>query len=504
DSWKFFEKFLQDKKPILRRLRYVGYILTHDGREPLPNAFREHTIEDIVRPFQFEPLMDANEYEQLYRAWAEVESEKFAGSSGRAKYQYQYVPLSDSARSTSVNTVEANPTNPTTTGVANNKTLVTKKKIKSVVKPTPQKNPNTKISSLKPKTTGLSSSVSKKEAQTKRNFFWYGTYGNTYGSELYGNRLYSANANIQNIATTSNNSNNNNNNNDNDNDNENNNSGGANAGKSSSVDNTYDFDAPTSMGLSKTGVGMMDIDDEDIDMTATGSGGRATGLARRISSGLQNAMIAGKKKRMSGGGGPAGGGSSKKSKFEQTVSRYLDLARNDDGTVRVPFQIRGGCTVTCLGTIVYDRTGFSTSKYIWPVGFQSTRMHPSYLDPSVRVTVDFNFFLTWVFCLEKFTSTILEGPNGAQFEVVAEDDPENPLVGGSASNVWTTIIKRVATMRADSSKRKTCTVSGPEMFGFSDAVIQALIEELPNADKCADYWKNRQSFKDKMQEFGFA
>ncbi|ETO27835.1 hypothetical protein RFI_09296 [Reticulomyxa filosa] len=180
--------------------------------------------------------------------------------------------------------------------------------------------------------------------------------------------------------------------------------------------------------------------------------------------------------------------SNKKSKFDQTATKYMKLPRNEDGTIKVPFQIKGGCTVACLGRIDPDKGGFHTSKYIWPIGFQSVRMHSSYLNPSVRVT---------------FTSTIEEGPNGAQFKIVAEDDPENPLIGDSASSVWTTVIKRVAAVRTDPKKRKTCTVSGPEMFGFSDSVVQALIEELPNAKSCTNYWKNRQPFKDKLQDFGF-
>ena len=52
-----------------------------------------------------------------------------------------------------------------------------------------------------------------------------------------------------------------------------------------------------------------------------------------------------------------------------------------------------------------------------------------------------------------------------------------------ASGVWNLALREI--------KKQTTSVSGPDMFGYSDSKIQSLIQELPNANKCVNYvWKN--------------
>jgi hypothetical protein len=45
----------------------------------------------------------------------------------------------------------------------------------------------------------------------------------------------------------------------------------------------------------------------------------------------------------------------------------------------------GVLSVLALGRIVWDRPGFSTERYFFPVGFLSEREYVSGLDPSTKV-----------------------------------------------------------------------------------------------------------------------
>lgn len=47
-------------------------------------------------------------------------------------------------------------------------------------------------------------------------------------------------------------------------------------------------------------------------------------------------------------------------------------------------------------------------------------------------------------------------------------------------SVWSEVLAKI-------KRRSSVSVSGPEMFGFSDPVIKMLIQELPNAEKCQQY-----------------
>lgn len=45
----------------------------------------------------------------------------------------------------------------------------------------------------------------------------------------------------------------------------------------------------------------------------------------------------------------------------------------------------GTLTVYDLGEVVHDRPGFHSERYIWPIGFRSTRIYPSMVDPESRI-----------------------------------------------------------------------------------------------------------------------
>eukprot|EP00475_Leptophrys_vorax_P016834 TRINITY_DN23346_c0_g1_i2.p1 TRINITY_DN23346_c0_g1~~TRINITY_DN23346_c0_g1_i2.p1 ORF type:complete len:502 (-),score=118.46 TRINITY_DN23346_c0_g1_i2:17-1315(-) len=158
-----------------------------------------------------------------------------------------------------------------------------------------------------------------------------------------------------------------------------------------------------------------------------------------------------------------------KSNNKGTLNR--DIKRDDDGNIVYPVLARGGATIWSLGTIVQDRRKFHSKHYIWPVGFRSTRFHFSYLKPDDRV---------------EYISEIKDGGDCPIFSVVAADDNTNPITNISATGAWTLMMQRIYDAKSIRRQNKI-SVSGPEMFGFSDVKVKKLIEELDGSSACKNY-----------------
>jgi len=145
-----------------------------------------------------------------------------------------------------------------------------------------------------------------------------------------------------------------------------------------------------------------------------------------------------------------------------------DVERDSNGKPILPFMAKGA-TIINLGTIVYDRPSFYSKNYIWPVGFKSSRKLPSMKNTNEYVT---------------YISEIQDGGSSPIFTVTPQDDPSKILSHSTSSGVWCETLKLI-------KKRPNISVSGPEMFGFSDSTVKMLIQELPNARKCTQYaWKD--------------
>jgi len=145
--------------------------------------------------------------------------------------------------------------------------------------------------------------------------------------------------------------------------------------------------------------------------------------------------------------------------------RFKEVARNEDGTPQLPVTI-GPITVISLGTVVYNRPAFHSDKYIWPAGFKSNRQYAN----------------------AGYTSEIIDdGSETPKFSVTPDTELTNPATGLSATAAWSTILKRINETKPVDSKRQHNSVSGPEYFGFAHPSILKLIQELPNADRCAKY-----------------
>ncbi|KAI8918001.1 F/Y rich C-terminus-domain-containing protein, partial [Entophlyctis helioformis] len=126
-------------------------------------------------------------------------------------------------------------------------------------------------------------------------------------------------------------------------------------------------------------------------------------------------------------------------------------------------------TVHSLGTVIHDRPNFHNERYIFPVGFTSSRDFFSIVDPEKTV---------------RYTSTVLDGGEGPRFQVVPEDAVDKAAVATSATGAWTSILKAANILR---NREHSNSASGPDYFGFSQPTIQKLIQELPNANLCSSY-----------------
>jgi hypothetical protein len=84
--------------------------------------------------------------------------------------------------------------------------------------------------------------------------------------------------------------------------------------------------------------------------------------------------------------------------------------------------------------------------------------------------------------------TILDGGDGPKFQIIPSDVPDRPVIAGTATGAWSTIVKQANAIR---QRQHSNSVSGPDFFGLGQNTIKHLIQELPNADRLRDYvWQH--------------
>ena len=131
-----------------------------------------------------------------------------------------------------------------------------------------------------------------------------------------------------------------------------------------------------------------------------------------------------------------------------------------------PFKC-GAVTVHAWGDIVDDpayskpATAPTRPHSVFPAGYHASVKMTSYRTPGTDVTMN---------------CKIRRGEVGPVFEVTAEDDPENPAKGPSASAVFQTIVQR----RTDG---KSVSMNGVAKYGLNVPQICDVIRKLPGADE---------------------
>ena len=128
----------------------------------------------------------------------------------------------------------------------------------------------------------------------------------------------------------------------------------------------------------------------------------------------------------------------------------------------------GIMTVINLGNVCL-REHFHTERYIFPVGYEVTRRYLSTVNPNIEVV---------------YHCTILDGGDGPKFQIVPSDTPDRPVIAGTATGAWSSIVKQANAIR---NRQHSNSVSGPDFFGLGQNTIKHLIQELPNADRLRDY-----------------
>ncbi|CAB4486286.1 hypothetical protein RhiirA5_405739 [Rhizophagus irregularis] len=144
------------------------------------------------------------------------------------------------------------------------------------------------------------------------------------------------------------------------------------------------------------------------------------------------------------------------------------VEQDENGNYKLPVQI-GILTVLNLGTVVYDRDTFHNERYIWPVGYAVKRAYNSMINSKAQTM---------------YVCKIEDGLENPKFVIEAEDQPNKPIIANTATGAWTTVVREANAIR---QRDHSNSASGPDYFGFSQATIRKMIQDLPNAHKCKNY-----------------
>lgn len=154
--------------------------------------------------------------------------------------------------------------------------------------------------------------------------------------------------------------------------------------------------------------------------------------------------------------------------LKKIIVPSLNQLRNSE--IEYPLQISQANTLLNIGTIVSDREGFHTERYIYPAGFKSTRFFASLNDIDDRVL--------WI------SEIVDTGKKAPVFRVYQEDDPKKVYEGETSSSPWVQVLKAVSQIKGE---KKANTISGPDAFQLNNPIVIYLIQNLPNAHDCKRY-----------------
>ena len=158
-------------------------------------------------------------------------------------------------------------------------------------------------------------------------------------------------------------------------------------------------------------------------------------------------------------------------KLEGAASTVAQTQANDPDSLEYPIMITPNSFIHNIGTIEWKRPGFHSERYIYPVGFKTSRFSASLDNPDERTR--------W------YSEIIDTGENSPVFRVWMEGRPNTIFQGVTPTAPWSQALKAVASCRRN--KGKVSSISGPEAFLLASPIATYLIQNLPNADKCTNY-----------------
>jgi chromodomain-helicase-DNA-binding protein 7 len=142
----------------------------------------------------------------------------------------------------------------------------------------------------------------------------------------------------------------------------------------------------------------------------------------------------------------------------------------------LPIRLSDELVLVELGTLVSDRSGWRSGRYIYPAGFISERLEISVVNPQEKA---------W------YQSCVIDtGKDAPLFRVQVRDHPEIHFDGLTPSRCWwdvkKAILARGKALALEDIKRDVyqshSMCSGPKMFGFTNTIVARLIRSLPAAD----------------------
>jgi len=151
-----------------------------------------------------------------------------------------------------------------------------------------------------------------------------------------------------------------------------------------------------------------------------------------------------------------------------TPKKVAAVPMDEQGNAILPITI-GLVTLHSAGKIIHDRPAYHNKRYIYPVGFHSSRPYNSAISPEIQTI---------------YHSRILEGEAGPIFDVFAEDQPAEHYSASTPTGAWTAVVKVVNSRRG---KDYTNSASGPDFFGLSNSTISMIIDRLSGAELCLQY-----------------
>ncbi|CAJ0852318.1 14890_t:CDS:2 [Entrophospora sp. SA101] len=141
-----------------------------------------------------------------------------------------------------------------------------------------------------------------------------------------------------------------------------------------------------------------------------------------------------------------------------TIKGNLQYVEKDgEGNYKLPVQV-GILTVLDLGHVVYDREAF-----------HNDRSYNSMIDPNNQTM---------------YTCKIEDGGSGPKFIIEPDDRPGKSIIANTATGAWTTVVREANAIR---QRNHSNSASGPDYYGFSQATIRKMIQDLPNAARCKNY-----------------
>ncbi|XP_071860588.1 transforming growth factor beta regulator 1 isoform X1 [Bombus fervidus] len=160
----------------------------------------------------------------------------------------------------------------------------------------------------------------------------------------------------------------------------------------------------------------------------------------------------------------------KAKRYNKTARKVVQLIPLDvHGRPIFPISL-GDLTVYSLGEVVSDRIAYHTEDLIYPVGYCSTRVYANLRDVRTK---------------SLYTCKILDGGPKPRFEIVSDNDLDQPLVGSTPDECHSKLLMAISLVL------RTIAPKGADFFGISHPTIQNLIQSTPGTRKLAMYKQQR-------------